>query len=148
MYQKILLPLDSSKLAECALVEAGKLAEGGLIHEIILLSVVDIPAFLDGDGIDRYSMIRKSYFEQFQEYLKGISSRVVFKGVGITTEVLEGKPAQMIINYVKRNAVDLIVIGTHGYSGIKRLMFGSVALQVLHNSDVPVLLVRPESCKE
>jgi nucleotide-binding universal stress UspA family protein len=44
--------------------------------------------------------------------------------------------------------VDLIVIATHGYSGMKRLMFGSVALRVLHDSDVPVLLIRPKSIKE
>lgn len=148
MYQKVLLPLDSSKLAECALTEVKKLAEGGMVREIILLSVVDMPTFLDGDGIDRYPTVRKTYFEEFQKYLKGIGSRIAFEGVGVTTEVLEGNPAQMVINYAKRNAVDLIVIGTHGYSGIKRLMFGSVALKVLHDSDVPVLLVRTGSCKE
>jgi nucleotide-binding universal stress UspA family protein len=146
MYQKVLLPLDSSKLAECALAEVKKLAEGGFVRAIVLLSVVDIPMFHEGEGIDRYPMIRKSHFEELHKYLNGVSSRIDFKGVEVTAEIQEGNPAQMIINYTKKNAVDLIIIGTHGYSGIKRLMFGSVALQVLHESDVPVLLIQPESC--
>ena len=62
--------------------------------------------------------------------------------------VQEGDAAQMIIDYVKKNGIDLIVIATHGYSGVRRLMFGSVALQVLHDADVPVLLIRPKPRKE
>jgi nucleotide-binding universal stress UspA family protein len=147
MYQKVLVPLDGSELAECALAEVNKLAEGGLVREIALLSVVEIPTLAMGEGID-YPMLRKSRFEKFQKYLESVRSRVISEGIGVTTEVEEGNAAQMIINYVKKNAVDLIVIATHGYSGMKRLMFGSVALRVLHDSDVPVLLIRPKSIKE
>lgn len=147
MYQKVLVPLDGSELAECALAEANKLAEGGLVREIVLLSVVEIPTLAMGEGID-YPMLRKSRFEKFQKYLESVRSRVVSEGIGVTTEVQEGNAAQMIITYVKKNAVDLIVIATHGYSGMKRLMFGSVALRVLHDSDVPVLLIRPKSITE
>jgi len=147
MYQKVLVPLDGSELAECALAEANKLAEGGLVREIVLLSVVEIPTLAMGEGID-YPMLRKSRFEKFQKYLESVRSRVVSEGIGVTTEVQEGNAAQMIITYVKKNAVDLIVIATHGYSGMRRLMFGSVALRVLHDSDVPVLLIRPKSITE
>ena len=66
----------------------------------------------------------------------------------VVTEVSDGNAAQMISNYVKQNDMDLIVIATHGYSGMKKLIFGSVALQVLHDSDVPVLLIRPKFSKE
>ncbi len=51
------------------------------------------------------------------------------------------------MNYAEANDVDLIVIATHGYTGMKKLMFGSVALRVLHDSHVPVLLIRSESCR-
>jgi nucleotide-binding universal stress UspA family protein len=146
MYQKVLVPLDGSELAECALAELRKLAEGGLVREVVLLSVISIPMLNVGEGID-YSMLRKSNFEKMQRYLEEITARVTLKGVGVAARILEGNAAEMIIDYVKKNAVDLIVIATHGYSGMKKLMFGSVALQVLHDSYVPILLIRPRSCR-
>ena len=147
MYQKVLVPLDGSGLAECALAEVKKLAEGGLVREVVLLSVVVIPTLNVGEGID-YSILRESQYEKIRQYLESILSRVASKGIEVTTQILEGHAAEMIIDYVKKNAVDLIIIATHGYSGMKRLMFGSVALQVLHDSHVPILLIRPKSCKE
>jgi len=146
MYQKVLVPLDGSELAECALAEVKKLAEGGLIREVVLLSVISIPTLNVGEGID-YSMLRKSHLEKMQKYLEDVPSRVASKGIEVTTSILEGNAAEMIIEYVKKHAVDLIVIATHGYSGMKKLMFGSVALRVLHDSSVPILLIRPKSCK-
>jgi nucleotide-binding universal stress UspA family protein len=147
MYQKVLVPLDGSKLAECALAEVKKLTDSGCVREIALLSVVGIPTMAVGEGFD-YSMFRKSQFDNFQKYLEGVRSRVASKGVTVIAKISEGNAAQMIIDYVRQNGMDLIVIATHGYSGMKRLMFGSVALQVLHDSDVPVLLIRPKSGKE
>jgi nucleotide-binding universal stress UspA family protein len=97
MYQKVLVPLDGSELAECALAEVNKLAEGGLVREIALLSVVEIPTLAMGEGID-YPMLRKSRFEKFQKYLESVRSRVISEGIGVTTEVEEGNAAQMIIN--------------------------------------------------
>ncbi len=146
MYQKVLVPLDGSDLAECALTEVKKLAAGGLIREIILLSVVEVPTLNVGEGID-YSMLRKSQFEKIQQYLEDVPEKVAAKGVEVTTKILEGSAADTIINFVRSNAIDLIVIATHGYSGMKKLMFGSVALQVLHDAYVPVLLIRPKSLK-
>ena len=146
MYQKVLVPLDGSELAECALAEVKKLMEGGMIREVVLVSVIVIPTLNVGEGID-FSMLRKSAFERMQKYLDNVPSRIAQKGIEITTTILEGNAAETIIDYVKKNAVDLIAIATHGYSGMKKLMFGSVALQVLHDSHVPILLIRPESRK-
>ncbi len=147
MYPKVLVPLDGSELAECALEEVKKLVKGGLVREIVLFSVVAIPQLALGEGID-YQQYRKSHFDGFQEYLEKIRSRIASAEVVVNAVVQEGNPAQMIINYVRKNTVDLIVIATHGYSGMKKLMFGSVALQVLHDADVPVLLIRPTPPKE
>lgn len=147
MYQKVLVPLDSSELAECALSEVKKLAQGGMVREVILLSVVEIPTLNVGEGID-YSTLKRSRYERLEKYLENIRSQVNSEGVAVKTEVREGDAAQSIIEYVKKNAVDLIVIATHGYTGMKQLMFGSVALKVLHDSHVPVLLIRPGSGRE
>ena len=54
---------------------------------------------------------------------------------------------KLFLIMLRDNGIDLIIIATHGYTGMKKLMFGSVALEVLHSSHVPVLLIRPESCR-
>lgn len=150
MYQKILVPLDGSELAENALTQVRNLAGGGFVGEIILLNAVEID-LMGLSATHTRSMdlpaLRKAHFEKSQKYLEKIESQLSSEGIKVKTESLEGRPAQTIVDYSQKNGVDLIVIATHGYSGMKRLMFGSVALRVLHDSHAPVLLVRPESCR-
>lgn len=146
MYDKVLVPLDGSALAECALPEVERLVQGGMVGELTLLSVVEPPAAVASEGID-FPLYRKSRFEKMEGYLDDIRSRLSSKGIEGKTAVREGDAAQTIIDYVKDAGINLIVIATHGYSGMKRLMFGSVALRVMHDSHVPVLLIRPESCR-
>jgi len=150
MYQKVLVPLDSSELAECALPEVKKLAGGGFIGEVILLNVFEI----DLMGIPtthtrsiNLPTFRKAHFEKSRKYLEKIQSELSSEGIKVKKESLEGRPAQTIVSYAEANDVDLIVIATHGYTGMKKLMFGSVALRVLHDSHAPVLLIRPEACR-
>ena len=57
------------------------------------------------------------------------------------------RPASTITDYAHKHGFDLIVMATHGYTGMKGMMLGSVALKVLHESNVPVLLIRPEACQ-
>jgi nucleotide-binding universal stress UspA family protein len=142
MYGKVLLPLDGSKLAECVFPHVRGLAAGGLIREIILLNIVEIPSAWIAQGIDLMA-VRKFQIDNAQKYLADIQPQVSFEGVKIKTEVMEGETAHMIAEYAKDKGVNLIIIATHGYTGMKRLMFGSVALRVLHDAHVPVLLVRP-----
>ena len=61
--------------------------------------------------------------------------------------VLEGRIAETIVDYAKDQDIDLIAMATQGYTGLKRVMFGSVALRVLHDADTPILLIRPETCR-
>jgi len=150
MYQKVLVPLDSSELAECALPEVKKLARGGIIGEVILLNAFEIDLMgipTTHTRIIDINTLRNAHLDKSREYLEKIQSELGSEGIKVKTESLEGTPAQMIVNYAEANNVDLIVIATHGYTGLKRLMLGSVALRVLHDSHVPVLLIRPESCR-
>lgn len=146
MFEKVLVPLDGSELAECALPYVMNLAKEGLVKEVILLNVVEIPSIVFSEGIDFVSL-RNAQFGKAQRYLAGLQSKSSLEGVKIRAEVLEGMPTQSIIEYSMENAVNLIVIATHGYTGMKQLMFGSVALRVLHDAHAPVLLIRPESCR-
>ena len=151
MYPKVLVPLDGSELAECALPEVIKLGRGGMVGEAILLKVfctevVHIPKAYEM-SID-YTALRNANRKESMRYLEGVQSRLQAEGIKVSMELLEGRPEEKIIDYAKDHSVDLIVIATHGYTGMKRLMFGSVALQVLHDANVPVLLIRVHPGKE
>jgi nucleotide-binding universal stress UspA family protein len=145
MYPKVLVPLDGSELAECALPEVIKLSRGGMVGEVILLKVIEIDVIHIPKAYERsidFSALRNAHRTESMKYLEGVQSRLQAEGIKVGTELLEGRPEEKIIDYAKNHPVDLIVLATHGYTGMKRLMFGSVALQVLHDANVPILLIR------
>jgi nucleotide-binding universal stress UspA family protein len=146
MYQKVLVPLDGSVLAECALPHVKKMAKMGFIKDIYILTVIDIHPSALLEGADT-TIMYKSQMNNSREYLKKVQDQFRAEGIEVKTEIRQGSAAQVISDYANQNKVELIVIATHGYSGVKRLMFGSVALRVLHDSHVPVLLIRPDSCQ-
>ena len=77
-----------------------------------------------------------------------MESRLGSEGIKVKTDSVEGnRPADTIVEYAQENGMDLIIIGTHGYTGLKKLLLGSVAFAVLHQSHIPILLIRPESCR-
>lgn len=69
------------------------------------------------------------------EHMAGLENKV--------TEILSGDPAEEIVSYVKENHIDMIIMGTHGRKGMDRVIFGSVAENVVRNSPVPVMTVNP-----
>jgi nucleotide-binding universal stress UspA family protein len=150
MYQKALVPLDGSPLAECVLSHIKKLAKEGFVKEVTLLNVVMFSIPWGGEYPERIDInaIREPLFAASRKYLAEVESRLVSEGIKVKTESLEGnRPGDTITDYARENGMDVIVIATHGYTGMKRLLLGSVAFGVLHASSVPVLLIRPESCR-
>jgi nucleotide-binding universal stress UspA family protein len=154
MYKKVLVPLDGSPLAECTLSHVKNLFKDGSVAEVTLLNVVkvDLPwaEIKSGQyhkGIDLQA-IREPLFIASRKYLADIESRLVSEGIKVKTESLEGnRPADTITEYAQGKDMDMIIIGTHGYTGLQKLLLGSVAFAVLHQSHIPVLLIRPESCR-
>ena len=150
MYKKILVPLDGSKLAECALPHVENMVKAGAVGEVTLLNVVNvyIPGRAEIPGIADMNGVRESLVAESVKYLADVKARLDSEGICVKTESLEGnRPADAISEYAQKQGMDMIVIATHGYTGLKKLMLGSVALEVLHESHVPVLLIRPESCR-
>jgi nucleotide-binding universal stress UspA family protein len=150
MYQKILVPLDGSELAECALSHVKSLVQEGSMVDVTLLNVFSF----DLPWIDEYSQridinaIREPLIASSKKYLAEVESRLSSKGITVKTESLEAKgPADAITDYAQKKGIELIVMSTHGYTGFKKLMLGSVAFGVLNQSPVPVLLIRPEACR-
>ncbi len=167
MYNKILVPLDGSKLAECALPHAELLAKGCDTADVILVSVterVQVYTVLEGDGhpisapaggwVQPSKPLGQRLVpevfgkeeKQAQKYLDRIAKTLTAKGINVRTEVLLSKPAEAIVDHAKRSGCDLIVMATHGRSGPSRWAYGSVADKVLRSSCVPVLLIRAPGC--
>jgi len=152
MYQKILVPLDGSDLAECTLFHVESLVKDGSAGEVTLLNIVkvDIPwaDMHNGKSFDLEKM-RELLLASSRKYLAKVASQLRSKGIKVTTKALEAnRPAQTIMDYSQEKGMDLIVMATHGHTGFKKLLMGSVAFGVLHESHVPVLLIRPESCRK
>lgn len=152
MYKKVLVPLDGSELAECALSHVKNLVKDGAAKEVIILNVFNpyFPMFEEKDFSTYGDMTatREKIRNDSIKYLADVESRLSSEGVKVKTEMLMGsRPAEVISDYARNNDISLIVISTHGYTGLKKLMFGSVALEILHVSHAPVLLIRPESCR-
>jgi len=150
MYKKVLVPLDGSDLAECALSHVKSLIEDGPGGEVTLLNII----WFDLPWIDEYpthidiNAIREPLFAASKKYLAEAESRLSSKGIKVKTASLEAnRTADAITDYAQKNGMELIVMSTHGYTGFKKLMLGSVAFGVLNVSHVPVLLIRPEACR-
>ena len=153
MYKKILVPLDGSKLAECALPHAEELAKGCDAEKVILVSVTEriqgYRAFEDpsqplGQKLAPEAVGKKE--NQAQRYLDKIARAMKAKGIKVGTEVLLGDPAEEIVIYAKHPGCDVIVMASHGRSGLSRWTHGSVADRVLRGTPVPVLMVRAPGC--
>jgi nucleotide-binding universal stress UspA family protein len=122
----------------------------GFAREVRILNVVQI----DIPWAEAYNQkfdikpLREHAFSLAGRYLDEVRARLDAGGVAVQTEVLEShRPAEAIADYARDKGMDLIVMATHGHTGIAGLMMGSVARSVLHQSHVPVLLIRPEACR-
>ena len=154
MYQKILVPLDGSELAECVLPHVEAIANGCHVRKIILVRVVE--PYQPTRGKAYYSLLPEESKEDWkrveegrsaaESYLKQVAGRLTKEGRDVETEVLVGRAAESLADFVGKSAVDLIVIATHGLSGITRWLWGSTADRILRSSCVPLLMVRVPGC--
>jgi len=138
-FKSLLLPLDGSPLAESALPVAAAFADayGSVIH---LVQVVPIPT-VDGFGAEAYvPNMLDALVEGARVYLKDTATSL--KQPAVTTEVIVGSAAPKLEDYVAANAIDLVVMTSHGRSGFIRTALGSVTDRLLGGA-APVLVVRP-----
>jgi nucleotide-binding universal stress UspA family protein len=151
LYKKILVPLDGSKLAECALDHVKTIAAGCNVPEVILFRVIEPnPAVSEAlsEGPIMYEELNNQMQQLAEKYLTGVAFKFnQGPGVDVHSAVAYGYAANEILEYAVKNNVDLIVMTSHGRSGISRWLFGSVADRVSHHSTVPVLIVTPSGCR-
>jgi nucleotide-binding universal stress UspA family protein len=151
MYQKILVPFDGSKRAECVLPHVEAIATGCGAGEVFLVGVTErVAGFMVvddhsqplGERLVPEAVGKKE--KQAQEYLDKIAKTLEAKGVKVRTEVLMGKPAEEIIIHARNIGCDLIIMASHGSSGLSRWTHGTVAERVFRATPVPILMVKAE----
>ena len=144
MYRNILVPLDGSPLAECVLPHVEAIAHGSDNPNIIFMRVIEMPVSMYSD-LSEYQrrQVMANKVEEAKKYFEGLMAQTEFEGITVKCEAIVGNVAESIAEYADRNEVDLIVIATHGRTGIIGLVWGSIADQVLHTSSLPVLMIRP-----
>ncbi len=149
MYQHIMVPLDGSELAECVLPHVEAIAGGCKVSKVTLVRVV-APLHLYGGVESSISPEERQRLEVdstniARNYLDEMVKRLRDNGIVAQSEVLLGDVIDELVEYADKNKVDLIVVATHGRSGIGRWVLGSDADRILHSAHVPVLMVRVAS---
>ena len=143
MFKRILVPLDESARAERAIPVALRLAQA--THGVvILLRVVDPITELWPVPPERWSMTYtiEAHIAEAKQYLVRLTGTISSEAISVETEVALGPPAQAILSAVSTYQADMIVLCSHGYTGLKRWIMGSVAEKVAHAASVPVLMLR------
>jgi nucleotide-binding universal stress UspA family protein len=145
----ILVPLDGSQFAEAIIPYVEGLAQG-MDSEVALLRVIEpiklpnLAAYGQWVDCEKYekSLLTEAEKEA-KRYLSNQECALQDKGVKVSSISLLGKPTQTILQYAEDNFFSLIALSTHGFSGITKWAYGSVASNIIEGSTKPVLLVRP-----
>lgn len=141
-FGRVLVPLDGSTLAEVVLPFVRRLGSLRGTTVVVLQVVpptpvvameVPAPAIVEADESAR---------EEAERYVQTVAGRLRAQGLDAEPHTKLGDPARVILDAVRELRVELIAMTTHGRTGLGRLLFGSVAEQVLRRSPVPVFLVR------
>jgi nucleotide-binding universal stress UspA family protein len=136
MIERIVVPLDGSALAEEILPQLKKVLYRADAEVVLVRAVIPPPV---EDGV----VIAEAPLGVAREYLRGVQDRLTQQGARVTTRTLLGSAAGVILDVAEEDEATMIAMATHGETGLKRLLLGSVAEQVLRNSPVPVLVTRP-----
>ena len=148
-YQNIIVPLDASPFAEQALDQASELAlaMNATIH---LISIVPFPHVLPVHihKVEKESQLvmraalHETEVERRKQYLVQKAEQFRERGIRVHTDVASGHPAEEILSFCTQDGQTLLVMTTHGRSGLRRIVLGSVAMKVVQEAHVPILLVR------
>lgn len=144
-YQHILVAVDESPMAYAAVEQALSLAKD-LNSQVTIMSVIAIDPFV---GVDFYKVAPAitDYFMQAEknakERLEDIKNSFVRDSIEVNSKLIHGvSPSQGIIQVADEVGADLVIMGSHGRTGIQKVMLGSVAQNVLTQSPIPVLIVK------
>jgi nucleotide-binding universal stress UspA family protein len=139
----LLVPLDGSTFAEAALPPAAALARVLGSPIILLRAVTRLEGHYPASARVPLQHVMEQEHRAAENYLDGVAGRLRSEGLAVETAVRDGWPADVIAYRGAAFGPRLIVMASHGYSGAAEALLGSVALEVVRRSPVPVLLIRP-----
>jgi nucleotide-binding universal stress UspA family protein len=141
MFTKILVPADGSdnsyRALEAALVFSEKLGSS--------VSVVNVMEQVPITHIESEKLLNElleAYKKENQEILSKCSDIAHQKGITIKTVLLQGNPAPVILDYIKKENLDLVIMGSRGMGKFKELILGSVSSKIMHHSPCAVMIIR------
>lgn len=144
-YRRILVPLDGSGFAEVAVPHATEIARRIQATVILVQVVPPYPLTFMGEttAVPQLEELQRQMRQQAEEYIQARAGELRAMHLDVKGLVVEGAPvAAQIVDLAQAESVDLIVMSTHGRSGLGRWVYGSVAGKVLRGAHCPVLLVR------
>lgn len=141
MFTKILVPLDGSQRAERAILVAARIARASSAS-ILLVRAIEVPIVYPAYFAEPPLTDEQKAKEQATDYLNQVAQSNDLKGVEVETSVVFGPPAAMVLQTAETEQPDLIVMCSHGYTGFKRWMLGSVADKIARHTPVPTLILR------
>ena len=147
MFDKILVCLDGSELAEQILpyaIEQTKKFES----KVILIQAISSPSsVISGTGPVTGPALQdqiKAEDNKATKYLERIASKLQSENIAVEYTTVRGAPGHAIVEYAHENEIELIAIATHGHSGIRRAILGSVADYIIRESHLPMLVIKPK----
>ncbi len=142
--RELLGPLDTSGLAESVLGLVEELA-GGLDLRVSLVAALPTLSqlYLGAELVAHPEKILDRSERELEEYLEGVANRLQSRGVGVNAKVLHGDPAQVVVEESAGRDDRVIVMATHGRTGVGRWVLGSVTDKVVRTGESPVIVVPP-----
>jgi nucleotide-binding universal stress UspA family protein len=143
-FLRIVVPLDGSPLGAAALPYAIEIARKTGSNLFLVNAITS--AYRSYGAVKYAADFEKQLIEtlrkEAQDYFTAITPDLEKEEISFKADIVSGSPSESILRYAEDNHADLIAISTHGRSGLKRFIMGSVAQQVVHDSDIPVLVVK------
>ncbi len=147
MFQKILVCLDGSKLAEQIMPyvaeQAARFGSSLVLFQVVSLSSIPTPTGIESVPMAVPDTLLKDAEIAAMDYLSALAGPLRDRGLKVQCVTMIGHPAETIISYADENKFDLVALAIHGRSGLKRMVFGSVADLVVRKAGLPILLIKP-----
>ncbi|QLH82889.1 universal stress protein [Halosimplex pelagicum] len=150
-YDDVLVPTDGSAAAEAA-VDHGLAVADAFDATVHAVHVVDVSAVAGGAGVAAGAGgagaagaggdLLEPMIENGEEATERVAERARGEGLDAVTDVGEGSPGSMLVDYVDEEGIDFVTMGTHGHTGLDRVLLGSTTERLMRNVSVPVLSVR------
>jgi nucleotide-binding universal stress UspA family protein len=143
MYKKILVPLDGSPVAEAVLPHAEALAKAENAELIILrVPIIPVSEYIALDPVVA-STVRKDIRDEAAAYVTKTVETLKKDNIKVTGLTKEGSVPDVILEVAEETHADMIAMSTHGLTGVKRWLMGSVADKIVHHTHIPVMLIHP-----